>query len=218
MQHVIYLHGFASSPGSKKANFFKAPLEARGAIYHIPDLNVPSFEKLTLTAMLEKVAETIDQLAGDAPVALIGSSMGGLTALHFLDHYRDAEAERVNKLVLLAPALDFSENRRRQNGDDWLQQWREAGSISYFNYAVGEERPVHYGLAEDMLRYDSYAVKLDLPTLIYHGRHDDVVDHQQSVRFAADKPNVTLHLLDDDHQLLAQTDTILQGMLNFLDL
>lgn len=211
--NILYLHGFGSSPASKKANLFRAPLEALGANYLVPDLNVPSFETLTLSAMLERTAEAVSNCP-DGPVFLVGSSMGGLTALHFTDRYRDSAAKRVEKLVLLAPAFAFLDNRRRQDAD-LLDQWQREGHYPFFNYLVGEMRPVHYGLVEDSRRYDSYAVNLELPMLIYHGRQDESVDYRQSERFADGRPNVTLRLLESDHQLLDQTDTILAGMIAF---
>lgn len=218
MMHVIYLHGFASSPGSTKANALRSHFTERGADYHIPDLNVPSFEQLMLTAMLERVAATIRALSDDKPVALIGSSLGGLTTLHFYDRYRRAEAGRVEKLVLLAPALDFMENRAAQRGADWRERWQMQGSMPFYNYASSSERPVHYSLVEDIAQYDSFGVSVDIPVLIYHGREDASVNPQQSERFAAQRDNVTLHLLDDDHQLLRSVNTIVGGTLQFLNL
>jgi len=162
--------------------------------------------------MLEKAAQTIRDLPDNRPVVIIGSSMGGLTALHFADRYRQAEASRIKSLILLAPALDFAANRQQAMGDDWLEQWQQAGSLPVYNYAYDKEMQVHAGLAEDMLRYDSYRVDVALPITIYHGKNDETVDYQQSVRFAKQYTNVTLHLLESDHQLLDQTDVILAGI------
>ncbi len=213
--HIIYLHGFASSPMSTKANRFRPVFEERGFGYSVPDLNVPDFQHLTLTAMLEKVAETVRGIESEW-VYLIGSSMGGLTALHFYDRYRQAEAARVHKMILLAPAFDFMDNRTQQMGADWQQRWREAGSMPFFNYATGGDVPVHYGLVEDIQQYDSYGVQVDIPLLIYHGKRDESVHYEQSVRFAQGRDNVTLHLLESDHQLLDKTDEIQRGMLEFI--
>lgn len=219
MAKIIYLHGFCSSPGSSKAQYFKHKFAERGLTLHIPDLNVPDFEHLTLTAMLAKIAETIRSVSGDdAPVYLVGSSMGGAVALHFTEQYRHAEASRVEKLVLLAPALDFMANRQKQLGADGLRQWRESGWLDVYHYGYKTEQRVHYGLLEDLQRYDSYAAVVNVPTLIYHGEHDESVDYRQSARFAESRSHVTLHVVASDHQLLDMTDEIWAGTVAFFGL
>lgn len=62
IRHIIYCHGFGSSPSSKKASLFRNPLEARGVSYHVPNLNQPSFSQLTLTAQLQTLDQTIRAL------------------------------------------------------------------------------------------------------------------------------------------------------------
>lgn len=215
--HVIYLHGFASSPGSKKANFFRPYFEEKGATYSIPDLNVPSFEKLSFTAILAKVADTVRAIEDD-DIYLIGSSLGGLTTLHFCAHYRDQEAKRIKKVALLAPAFDFAANRNKTMGEGWCQKWRDAGKMSFFNYARNAEADVHFGFVEDVLQYDSWRAIVDIPILIYHGKNDETVDYEQSIRFAKNHDHVTLNLLDSDHQLLDKTEEILQGIMDFFGL
>ena len=101
-------------------------------------------------------------------------------------------------------------------GEGWYEQWREQGHMPFYNYATESERPVHFGFVEDVLRYDSWQVQLDIPMLIYHGKNDETVDYQQSVRFAESRDSVRLHLLDSDHQLLDKTEEILQGISTFL--
>ena len=214
--HILYLHGFASSPQSKKATYFRPFFEERGAGYSIPNLNQPSFSELTLTSMLAEVARTIAAIDDDE-IYLIGSSMGGLPVLHFYDSYRNGEASDVKNMALLAPALDFVKNRDAHMGDAWQEKWREAGQWGFFNYATNQEEFVHYGLVEDIMGYDSASVNVDIPMLIYHGKGDDVVDYRGSVDFAESRNTVELHLLDDDHQLLASKDTILQGILDFFE-
>ena len=212
-KNVLYLHGFASSPLGTKAGIFREKLAAYDVNYHVPDLNVPDFEHLTLTAILEHIAETVDALPS-APTYLIGSSFGGLAALHFADRY----PQPIEKLLLLAPALDFMDNRQQHLGVDGLAMWQQAGSLPFFNYATQREHPVHYGLVEDIQQYDSSSVNLDLPIMIFHGRNDESVAHQQSVRYAQGRPNVDLHLVESDHSLIDQTDAIGQAIINFFEL
>jgi pimeloyl-ACP methyl ester carboxylesterase len=212
--HIIYLHGFASSPLSKKAQFFREPLEARGATYAIPDLNAPSFQRLMLTAMLERTAQAVRE-APDGDVALVGSSMGGLTAVNFLERYAHAEAQRVTRLVLLAPAFEFLSAGGGDERDAWLAKWREDGAMPFFNYATNGEQPVHYQLVQDVAGYDSYAVTWQTATRIYHGENDDTVSPQQSQRFAKERDHVDLHILPTDHQMLDHTDVLLAGIIDF---
>jgi len=46
-----YLHGFASGPGSTKAQFFRARIAEHGIALEIPDL-APDFAHMTVTGML----------------------------------------------------------------------------------------------------------------------------------------------------------------------
>ena len=217
---VIHLHGLGSSPLSDKAVALGNRLRRRGFTYLVPDLEVPSFERLTLTAVIARVAELAASLA-PAPLALVGSSFGGLAALHFVARHRRDAAAGVQRLALLAPALDLlgDADRRRETGDlgpDWLERWRADGFFDLPHSASGEDRPVHYGLVEDLRGYDSFAVEIEVATLIYHGRRDESVPFEQSVRFAEGRANVELRLLDTDHRLTGELDAIGDGIIEFL--
>jgi predicted esterase YcpF (UPF0227 family) len=58
-RHVVYLHGFASSPESGKARRFADACASRGIGFTCPDLNAPSFETLTVTRMLDQTRAAI---------------------------------------------------------------------------------------------------------------------------------------------------------------
>lgn len=215
--HLIYLHGYATTPDYVQARDFATRLAEHGQALHTPDLNVPDFNHLTLTAMLEKTADVVRALP-PGPVGLIGASMGGATALHFADRYRGAEADRITKLMLLAPALELAAGFRAMvGGDEGLARWRETDALEVFHYAYAETRPMHYGLYADLTQYDSAATDVRVPTLIFHGSHDEAVDYRQSVNYAATRPWVELRLLDSDHQMLDQTDTIFEAITTFFE-
>ena len=208
--HVLYLHGFASSPGSSKAAFFRRELEARGIRFSCPDFNHPAFETLTVTRMLEQTAAAIAN-AGDGPVALIGSSLGAFVAVHAAAGSHPSCAplvDRIARLVLLAPALDFGGNRLRQLGEHGIDEWRRAGRLRLFHYADNAPRDVGFALYEDAARYDAFAVRLTQPTLVVQGTRDASVDPSMVERWAATQPNVDLRLVDDEHQLTASIDRI----------
>ena len=79
MQRIVYLHGFASGPGSKKARFFGERFDARGVPFSVPDLAAGRFAHLTLSGQLEVISRAVDS----RNVCLMGSSMGGYLAALF---------------------------------------------------------------------------------------------------------------------------------------
>jgi hypothetical protein len=212
--HVVYLHGFSSSPASSKATRFGAELARAGVGFSCPDLNLPSFETLTITRMLD---QTRDLLAGipRGPIALVGSSLGAFIALHAAA--RDTTG-RVDRLILLAPALDFGGNRLRQLGEHGIDEWRRRGRLTVFHYGLNRRAEVGFELYEDAARYDAHDVAVRWPTLVYQGSRDDAVDPAMVTRWAGGHPSVELHVVDDDHQLTASIEPIWARSAAFLGL
>jgi pimeloyl-ACP methyl ester carboxylesterase len=211
--HVFYLHGFASSARSSKATFLGAKLAPLGIPLHTPDLNEPDFSTLTITRMIERIGAEIDALP-PMPVVLIGSSLGGFVAVQVAL----ARSSQVARLVLLAPALDFSGNRLRTLGDRGLEEWKATNRLNVFHHGFGRMMSVQYGLYTDAGGYDCVDAALSMPIQIFQGRRDDAVDPIGVERWAASRPNVELHLLDDDHQLTASIDYIWTELRRFLAL
>jgi uncharacterized protein len=217
--HIFYLHGFASSAKSTKAAFFAARLRAHGLTLHTPDFNEPDFTTLTITRMVDQVSRAIDALSpGD--VVLIGSSLGGFVAVQTaLQRSRTAETKHpIHRLVLLAPALEFSDNRTRELGDRGLGEWQSSGQLNVFHYGYGRLLPVHYELYTDACGYDCVNAALSMPIQVFQGRKDTSVDPLAVERWSDSRPNVELHLLDDDHQLAGSLEYIWREMARFLAL
>lgn len=202
---LLYLHGFASSAASKKGVAVAERLARRGAGVNRLDLRAPSLERLDFAAILARVQ---DALGGARDRALlIGSSLGGLTAARMAE--RDA---RVFGLILLAPAFGFGERWRRHLGDDGWQRWMDEGWLEVHDHATGATTRVHADFARSVLACDAADEgfpDVRVPTLIFHGVHDDVVPVEASRRFAAGKPHVRLVELDDGHDLVASLPAIL---------
>lgn len=215
IRHVLYLHGFASSPASTKAARLAERLARHGLTLHRPDFNQPEFETLTVSRMIDHTQRALAALP-PGPVALIGSSLGGLVAL-VVAASRDARTP-VERLVLLAPALDFGASFLRELGRDGLQRWRETDRLDVFHHGDGAVRPIRYAFFEDAVRYDPFALEVHRPTLIVQGRRDEAVDPAAVARFAETRPHVTLRMVDDDHQLLASLPEILDEVERFLGL
>lgn len=211
--HVFYLHGFASSARSSKAAFFADRLRRHGIELQTPDFNVPEFATLTVTRMVGQVTAAIDALP-PGPVALIGSSLGGFVAVQATLARPDA----VDRLVLLAPALDFGGNRMRSLGGIGIDEWQRTNRLPVFHYGFGRMMDVHYDLYTDACRYDCLDALIEVPAQIFHGRHDDTVAPDGVERWARARPNVELHMLDDGHQLTESLDYMWREMARFLGL
>ena len=207
---IIYLHGFASSSHSGKATYLGERLRARGFEVVIPDLNLPDFSTLTITRMLGQV-ETLME-GTDGPVTLFGSSLGGYVAVNAAAKWPD----RVERMVLLAPALDFSDEGLGAPGGANPDDWKRDGQILVFHFGYGRIMPIHYELYEDARRYDAMRADVRMPTLIFQGTRDTAVKPEIVRRWASGRPNVTLHMLDDDHQLSASMGFIWQEADRFL--
>lgn len=225
--HVIYLHGFASSPESSKARGLGERLARRGVSVQCPDLNEPDFATLTVSRMVEQVERLVATLPVPVPVVLVGSSLGAFVALHVAQRqvtrgdrsgHHDKGRPAVTRLVLLAPALDFGRRGMTGLGADGLERWQVTNRLEVEHYAEGRRRHVHYDLYADAQRYDSFATTTTLPTLILQGRRDLVVDPAMVERFAAGRAHARLVLLDDDHQLTASLDRVWREIVDFLDL
>lgn len=206
----LYLHGFASGPGSKKGVTLAGHYAARGVELVRLDLRLPSFERLRISAMLDATRAAI---GGEADrVVLFGSSLGGLVAAQVAA--RDA---RVAALVLLAPAFGFVPRWRKRLGADGFRKWQETGWLETLDHTTGEPAQVDFGFvtdAEQVLQSDPPDVRI--PTLIIHGRGDDVVEIAGSRAFAAGKRHVRLVEVDDGHELVATLPLIAQEADSFL--
>ena len=210
---VFYLHGFASSPQSTKVGYFSERLREHGINVRCPDFNQPDFATLTITRMLDQLGAELAQLEG-APATLFGSSLGGTLAILAAERF----ASQIDRLVLMAPAVMFAKPGHHLLPPERIEEWRRRGSLPFFHYADHAERPLNYAFYEDSLRYDAFDAKVTQPALIFQGLHDASVDHRTVEVFAKTRPNVTLSLLDDDHQLIASLPRMWSGILAFLGL
>ena len=219
-RQMLYLHGFASSPRSSKATWFTTRAREAGVPLACPDLNGEDFESLTVTRMLDHVDGAIDAMP-DGPVVVVGSSLGAFVALFAAERRRGsvgAARHPIEALVFLAPALDLAQGLARHFGPAAMAEWRATGRLDVFHYAENRTRSLGYGFFADAERYDAFAASDATPTLVYQGTHDETVDASMVARWAGTRPHVTLHLVDDDHQLLASLDLMWAGILRFLGL
>jgi pimeloyl-ACP methyl ester carboxylesterase len=198
-----YLHGFASGPASGKARYLKERFAVRGVDLLVPELAPEGLETLTVSGQLA-IIEAL------RPDVLIGSSMGGyLSALYASRH------SNVERLVLLAPAFGFPLRWPDKLGPEKTEAWRSTGFMDVYHYA--EDRPARVGwcLMEDARQFPPEP-DFRQPALAFHGRNDDTVPMECSEAFAATHSNVTLRVLDSDHQLTDSVELIWRETQEFL--
>ncbi len=204
MASIIYLHGFASSPNSKKARIFRDRFASIGTDIETPELASEGFHNLTISGQLQ----VIESVAAGKRISLIGSSLGGyLAALYAARH------AEVDKLVLLAPAFGFARRWEEELGPDVLEQWRATGSREVMNYAIGGPASLGWQFLEDARKYEEEPAIVQ-PCLIYHGVHDDVVPVSASRSFA--RTRTCSEEVDSNHELLNVIDEVFEGSRTFL--
>jgi uncharacterized protein len=190
----LYLHGFASGPSSRKAQYFQDCSQAAGLDVEIPDFNTGGFEHFTLSRQLQQAAACLPP--GSEPVTAIGSSLGGWAALLLAEQYL-----QIDRLILLAPALGFPGSWLDKLGSGALQRWQQQGSWPVYHYGAGQEIPLSYDFVVDAEQYRSVQLQRPVPTLILHGIQDEVVPIAVSREYALDRPTVKLIELASDHGL-----------------
>ena len=212
---ILYLHGLGSGPRSQKGVLVHDYFSALGCSVALPSISVPSLEALSPRKAVEAVQEEVSSRALN-PLILVGSSFGGFIALHALNELAEHKRAHVAKLVLLAPALDPWDPGSQLLSPERERLWRDHGSAPILDIERGIEVPVHYGFVEELRGFDSWRVELPVPTLIIHGRDDEVVSVGQSQRFAVGRPWVTLEVVHDTHQLLKNPQKLLESVNRFV--
>jgi predicted esterase YcpF (UPF0227 family) len=203
MTSVLYFHGFASSPGSAKITALRPLLAPHGIELNAPDLNVPSFERLDLDAMVELGLRAAE---AQPPGALAGSSLGVQVALAVAKH-----GVRV-PVVLIAPAIGQTER--------WRQQMPQEDPVTVFNYALNADAPIHRAFFQQMVYLRVDADPPRSPVTVIMGRKDETVNFEMVERlwrtWEASGRLVPgsrfVEIPDGDHGLVSQTDLIGQAI------
>ncbi len=78
--------------------------------------------------------------------------------------------------------------------------------------------PLSYSFVTDLVQYDDIMLQRPVPTLILHGREDDVIPIRASRDYAASRHWVKLIELESDHALTDVQAEIWQAMQEFCQL
>ncbi|HXV65579.1 MAG TPA: alpha/beta fold hydrolase [Vicinamibacteria bacterium] len=218
----FFLHGLHSNRRGEKALYFARQVARRGDAFASLDLtghgdSEGDLSGLSLTRNLADLARGLDyveKLEGPfRAIYLIGSSMGGLTALWFSAR----SPGLVTRNIVIAPAFEMAGRLLLSLGRARAQQWRREGralidtGISAFELS--------YGFVEDESRYPTASLiqRLKTPSLILHGSDDEVVPCQLSRQFADRLMHVELvEITGGDHRLTAHKERLFEMMWHFV--
>lgn len=187
MTPLVYLHGFAGGPEDRTGQYCRAWAESRGIRFDGPDLNVPTFETLTITAQVAAVEELGRSL--ETPPVLVGWSLGGLIAAAAVHR-----GVPVKALSLLAPAFGFA--RRRLDVEPQVSRVWHSGTGRWKRLGPEFIEDLYFWTEDDSWQFE-------IPVVVLHGRRDEVVPIALSEAFVRRQPQGRLIALDDDHDLAA---------------
>lgn len=206
---IVYLHGFASGPGSNKARRLAERFAGAGVRLEVPDLTPghDGFERSTPSSMLSVAEGLLSSRPG--PHGVIGSSLGG-----WLAALATSRSPAVQRLVLLAPAFGMHGRWMQRLTPDQLADWRARG-LEVLHRASGRHRRIGYAFLEDAGRWPAIP-RVSAPTLCIAGRRDDIVPLEDVERFVAATPSARLLAVDDGHDLAASLEGIFEEARAFL--
>ena len=195
--NIFYLHGFASSARSSKAAYFAGRFRERG----------------------RGAPRARPQPAGFLDADGDADGRAGRTAL-IEDAVRAGRADRVEpgRIRRGAGGAEMSGPRRppRAAGSGPRFWWKQDeqprrrrdrrmeahGKLDIFHYAYGRMMPVHYELYADARRHDASTRRWRCRFRCSRGGETRRRSRRRGA-VGGPRPNVELHMLDDDHQLTA---------------
>ena len=189
--HLLYLHGFRSSPQSFKARQVAARVRERhpGVTWWCPQL--PPSPRLAMDMVLEGIAAW-----PRGRMAVVGSSLGGFYATHV--------AETTGcKAVLLNPAVHPERDLARHIGEQTT--WHDPSEHFFFEPAFIEElRTLQHG---PVARPENYFAVI--------AKGDEVLDWRE---MTARYPAIRMKLLEGSDHGLTDFDRHIDEVFAFLDL
>jgi pimeloyl-ACP methyl ester carboxylesterase len=218
----LYLHGLGSDQAGEKAEFFRAQAKAEGFPFCSFDFqghggSGGTMRGLTLSRNLLDVAQVQRWLAGrgHTRIVLLGSSMGGGTALWYSALYPEGIVAGLH----IAPALEIERSLLEWAGAGRARAWQESGVLQFQGELV--ECELGWELIDDLRRYpvDRLLAEYRTPCLIVQGRRDLSVPWRGVADFAAGCAfsEIELHLFaDGDHRLTDRKARLWALMREFL--
>jgi pimeloyl-ACP methyl ester carboxylesterase len=215
---LFWMGGFRSDmAGTKAAALDAAAAEAGRAFtrfdYSGHGRSSGTFEEGTISRWLEESAAVFERFTS-GPQVVVGSSMGGWLALLLATKLHAQRAElpsRIAGLVLLAPAVDFTEALIWNIMPKKVQKAFEASGFFDRPSEYSDPYRIPFTLVADGRKhlFGGRMIETGCPVHIIHGMKDEDVPWQGSTtlttRFSSDDVVLTL-IRDGDHRLSRPED------------
>jgi hypothetical protein len=181
---VLLIHGFMSNKDSETNLELTKRLPPKGIATVRLDLfghgeSSGPFQQLTLSRCLHQVECLIAWIKenGYEEISLVGSSLGGLIAIHTA-----AKHPELIRLALKCPVSSYPILWEKRLGKSGMANWKQDGCFSFI--FDDQKARLEYGFYEDLLKFNTYAdaAHIKTQTLIVHGDADDDVPVDQSIR------------------------------------
>lgn len=210
---IVWLGGYRSDMAGTKAQALADWAAQSGRAFLRFDYfghgeSTGDFEKGTITRWREDALAVMDELT-DGPLVLVGSSMGGWIACLAAM----AWPERVQAMVLIAPAPDFTEKLIGPSLDDAARADIAETGVWYRPSPYGDPDPITRELMDDGARWSILPgpVNIEAPVRILQGGADDAVPwpHALELANAMKSQDVVFTLIKDgDHRLSRPADIV----------
>jgi hypothetical protein len=212
---VVFLPGYASDMGGTKAMFLRDACAARGQAmlrldYSGHGASGGKFEDGSIGIWTEDAARIIEAVTGDKSLILVGSSMGGWIALLLALRF----ARRVESLLLVAPAPDFTEVLLLPKLSVENLEVLDRDGVVYAPSDYGAPLAYTKKLLDDGRNHLllNGTIPLDRPVQILHGMRDDAVPWQHSLTISECLQSEAVRITfvkDGDHRLSRHEDLLL---------
>jgi pimeloyl-ACP methyl ester carboxylesterase len=219
---AIFLGGLMSDRKGTKAIYFEQECKRLNYNYIRFDYlghgeSDLKFEETGIKQWLESAELIIEELSDDLPIILIGSSLGGWLMLHLALKY----GKRIEKLIGIAPAIDFTEDLIWHKLDLKEKEMIEEDKIFEMKCDYSDEgykisKQFLFGARKYLFRNEK--IKIKQPIDLYHGMQDEDVPYAFSEKIAKQVESAQVKITyfkNGDHRL-SEPDILKQIKIKYL--
>lgn len=134
MPKVFLVHGWEGNPNNSFFPWLKRELEDRD--YEVESLSMPDPDNPRMESWIPHLEQAVGTPTEE--VIVVGHSMGGATALRFLE--RLPEGVKIDKAVLVAPAVDIINGLTDEEAEfisPWLKPYNDNKIAGSANKIIG---------------------------------------------------------------------------------